>query len=297
MPTCTASTTTNCVKTYNIFGSDPANIGEDLAMKAMFAKFPSPNTFSAVGDGLNFAGFNWNPASQFTGPFFLGRVDHKFDANNNLSGSFMWTKYDTSQGDFLNNRPSVFPGFPPLGEVFRTSQLLSVSYRRSFTPRLVNDFTTGFSRFRFFFSLMESNTQGGNVPPPYGQECFGTTSLRNVNTPFCNTPHTERAVSNMQFIDNLSYVHGAHTIRVGENIRMYRHNDQRGVPGGFNEALAGIERGGRLGGHLLERSSKSREAFRCQVAQAILSPVSGCPYQDRRQDRLCHRNLDTRRWT
>jgi len=276
VPTCTASTTTNCVKTYNIFGSDPANIGEDLAMKAMFAKFPSPNTFSAVGDGLNFAGFNWNPASQFTGPFFLGRVDHKFDANNNLSGSFMWTKYDTSQGDFLNNRPSVFPGFPPLGEVFRTSQLLSVSYRRTFTARLVNDFTTGFSRFRFFFSLMESNTQGGNVPPPYGQECFGTTSLRNVNTPFCNTPHTERAVSNMQFIDNLSYVHGAHTIRVGENIRMYRHNDQRGVPGGFNEAPTIVfDRTIRPSGFTLPTDINSTDANNLQNAILELIGIPG----------------------
>ena len=236
VPLCSASITTNCVRTYDIFGSDPAGIGADTTMKAMLAKFPSPNTFSGVGDGLNFAGYSWNPRSQFSGPFLLGRIDHKFNENNNLSGTFLWSKWDTRQGDFLNSRPSVFPGFPSLGEVFRSAQLLSVSYRKALTPQLVNNFTTGFSRFKFFFSLTESNSTGGNVPPPYGQECFGTTSLRNVNTPFCNTPHTERAVTNIQFIDDLSYVHGAHTFRVGENIRMYRHDDQRGAPGGFNEA-------------------------------------------------------------
>jgi hypothetical protein len=235
--TCFGSSDTNCVATYDIFGSDLSNggVGADPAMKTMIAKFPSPNTFTGLGDGLNFAGYNWNPRSQFTGPFLLGRIDHKFNENNNLSGTLLWSKWDTRQGDFVNSRPAVFPGFPPTGEVFRSSQLLSVSYRRALTPQLVNNFTTGFSRFDFFFSLVESNTQGGNVPPPYGQQCFGGSSLRNVHTPFCNTPHNERAVSNIQFIDDLSYIRGAHTFRVGENIRMYRHNDQRGAPGGFNE--------------------------------------------------------------
>jgi hypothetical protein len=134
----------------------------------------------------------------------------------------------------VNARPSIFPGFAPLGEVFRTGQNAAVSYRRVFSPRLVNEFTTGFSRFNFFFSLVESNAPSN--PPPFGQECFGTTSLRNIDTPFCNTPHTARAVSNIQFIDNLSYTYGAHTMRSGINFRFYRHNDSRGVPGGFNAA-------------------------------------------------------------
>lgn len=235
VPECPSSLTSGCVQTYRIFESDPLRIGPDPTMKAMFNRFPSPNSFS-VGDGLNFAGYAWNPASQFTGPFYMSRVDHKFNDNNNLSGTLLWTKYDTEQGDFLNSRPSVFPGFPPLGEVFRTSRLLSLSYRRTLSSNLVNEFTTGFSKFNFRFNLTESNSRNGNVPPPYGQRCFGTQSLRNVDTPFCNTPHTQRSVSNIQFIDNLSYMRGSHTFRFGTNIRLYRHNDQRGVPGGFNEA-------------------------------------------------------------
>ena len=55
------------------------------------------------------------------------------------------------------------------------------------------------------------------MPPPYGQECFGTTSLRNVNTPFCNTPHTERAVS--RAVRELGYVPGQ-TFDIDYRIRM-----------------------------------------------------------------------------
>lgn len=234
VPLCTATLTAGCVKTYSITSGGPGT-RLDPTMQAMFNRFPSPNTYS-VGDGLNFAGYAWNPPSRFTGPFYMGRVDHKFNDNNNLSGTLLWTRYDTEQGDFLNSRPSVFPGFPPLGEVFRTSRLLSLSYRRTLSPHLVNEFTTGFSKFNFRFDLMEANSKGGNVPPPYGQRCFGAQSLRTVDTPFCNTPHTQRSVSNIQFIDNLSYVRSSHSFRFGTNVRLYRHNDQRGVPGGFNEA-------------------------------------------------------------
>lgn len=170
------------------------------------------------------------------------RLDHKLNENNNLFGRFLWSDWDTKDGDFLNSRPQVFPGFSPLGEVFRASQNLALGYRRVFSPNLVNELTTGFSRFHFFFSLRESNSRGGIEPPPYGQECFGTDSFSDseastavlMDTPFCNTPHTRRAVSNIQFVDNLSYIQGAHTIRTGLNIRFYRHNDERGVPGGFN---------------------------------------------------------------
>ena len=51
-----------------------------------------------------------------------------------------------------------------------------------------------------------------------------------------NIPHTERALTTIQFIDNLSVIHGAHVIRTGFNIRLVRHNDQRGLAGGFNLA-------------------------------------------------------------
>ncbi len=231
---CTGSSDNNCIDSYNMFAKDPASIGADPKMAAMIGSFPLPNTFT-VGDGLNTAGFNWNTPSRFNGPFYLARIDHKFNDNHNIFGRVLWSRYDTTEGDLLNGRPEVFPGFAPLGEVFRTSQNVAVSYRSVWSPRLVNEFTTGFSRFHFFFSLIESNQKGG-APPPYGQQCFGTPSLVNINAPFCDTPHTARAVSNIQFIDNVAYTLGPHSIRTGINFRFYRHNDSRGVPGGFNIA-------------------------------------------------------------
>lgn len=65
---------------------------------------------------------------------------------------WLQSKYDTLKGDPLNGRPQVFPGFAPLGEVFRTTKNLAINYRRVFSPRVVNSFTAGFSRFVFLFT-------------------------------------------------------------------------------------------------------------------------------------------------
>ncbi len=82
---CATPTELGCIRTYNIFANDPAGIGPDPLMMEMLAKFPSPNTFN-VGDGLNTAGFIWNPPSRFKGPHLMFRVDHKFDENNSVFG-------------------------------------------------------------------------------------------------------------------------------------------------------------------------------------------------------------------
>ncbi|HEY2963243.1 MAG TPA: TonB-dependent receptor [Pyrinomonadaceae bacterium] len=231
VPICGGAVTNNCIDSYNIFTRDPLGIGADPTVSKMISTFPLPNAFN-VGDGLNTGGFAWNPPSRFKGPFYMFRLDHKFNDKNDIFGRFLWSDYDTFEGDFLNARPAVFPGFPPLGEVFRRSQSLAINYRRVFSPNVVNEFTVGYSRFRFFFSLRES--QAGIDPPPFGQECFGDDSFTLIDTPFCNTLHTKRQVTVRQFIDNLSYLRGTHNFRMGFNLRLYRHNDERGVPGGFN---------------------------------------------------------------
>lgn len=226
VPPCGGARTTNCIATYNIFANDPRGKGPDPKIMEILSKYPRPNTF-AVGDGLNTGGFVWNPPSRTVGPHFIGRIDHKFDENNSIFGRYIHADQDTKDGDLLNARPKVFPNFPPLGEVFRESRNLALNYRRVFSPRIVNEFTTGFARFKFFFTFGESNPDFPNIPP------FEFSSF---STPFLNIPHTERALTTIQFVDNLSLVRGAHVIRGGFNIRLLRHNDIRGLAGGFNLA-------------------------------------------------------------
>ena len=222
----------NCVDSYNIFGNDPRGIGPDPMTMGLIKSEPLPNNFAAAGDGLNIGGYSWNPPTQFRGPQYMGRVDHTFGPNDNLFVRWLSNTYNTEKGDPTNGRPIVFPGFPPLGEVDRFGRNLAVSYRHTFSPTLINELTAGFNRFAFTFTFGESNPGFGDPTklPPWGDEClFG--SFGNIATPYCISPHTSRAVTTRQVIDNVTKVYGAHTFRVGINFRQYIHNDSRGFFG------------------------------------------------------------------
>src|ERR1051326_4643689 len=223
--TCASNTDLNCVASYNFAANDPKSIGVDASIGKLFSSYPLPNNFVSAGDGLNTATYVWNPPTLFRGPNFMYRVDHTFNENNNLFVRWLNGNYNTLQGDPLNGRPQVFPGFPPLGEVYRTTKNLAISYRHLFGPRIVNELTAGFSRFIFLFTQGEANPSFPNMPP----YSFGNAALH-----YIKTPRTFRDVATPQLIDNLSIIKGSHIFRLGGNIRMYEHNDQRGQPGGIN---------------------------------------------------------------
>ncbi len=226
---CATAASTNCVQNYNIFGQDPRGIGLDKVVGGLLRTFPAPNTYAAVSsgiDGLNTGGYVWNPPTHFRGPSFTGRVDHTFNESNSAFARYLYSDYNTLLGDPLNSRPQVFPGdFPALGEVFRKSSNLAIQYRRVISPRIVNEFTMGYSRFQFVFTQGEADPRFPAVPP---------FDFAGISEPFNNTPRTARAVTTPQFLDNLSIVSGSHVVRVGANLRFYRHVDQRGQPGGIN---------------------------------------------------------------
>ncbi|MBZ5622756.1 MAG: TonB-dependent receptor [Acidobacteriia bacterium] len=221
---CASPSDLNCVQSYNFAADDPKHTGVDSAIAKLFGSYPQPNTYNS-GDGLNTAGYTWNPPANFRGPNYMARADHTFNQNNTMFARVLWGSYNTREGDPLNGRPQVFPGFPPLGEVFRTTRNFAASYRHVFSPSMVNEFTAGLSRFIFLFTQGEANPNWPNVVPY---------SFANVTLPYINTPRTYRAVTTPQLIDNLSLIKGSHLIRGGINFRFYQHNDQRGQPGGTN---------------------------------------------------------------
>ena len=222
----------NCVDSYNIFANDPQGIGGDPAVLALMNSLPAANAFG-LGDGLNQAGFNWNPPSQFKGPNYYVRVDHTFGPNDSVFVRWLQNTFNTKQGDFLNARPQVYPGFPPLGEVNRLGKNLAMSYRHNFSPTLVNELTAGFNRFAFQFTFGESNPNFPNPQkvPIWADDCVLGSTL-NVDGPYCLSPHTQRAITTPQIVDNVTWIHGQHTLRAGVNFRFYIHNDSRGFFGG-----------------------------------------------------------------
>src|SRR6266849_3238166 len=232
VPMCSTTIVGNCVDSYNIFANDPQGIGGDPTVLALMNNLPAANAFG-LGDGLNQAGFNWNPPSQFKGPNYYVRVDHTFGPNDSIFVRWLQNTFDTKQGDFLNARPAVYPGFPPLGEVNRLGKNLAISYRHNFSPTLVNELTAGFNRFAFQFTFGESNPNFPNPQkvPIWADDCVLGSTL-NVDAPYCLSPHTQRAITTPQIVDNVTWVRGKHTLRAGINFRFYIHNDSRGFFGG-----------------------------------------------------------------
>ena len=224
---CATDTELGCIRTYNIFSAsnNTQNRVADTAVAALLNPRPLPNNFGAGGDGLNTAAFLWNPPTKIDGPAYVFRVDHTFNEKNSMFARFLFSDYNTLEGDPLNSRPQVFPGFPPLGEVFRRTHNFAINWRRVLSPRIVNELTAGYARFEFLFTQGEADPSFPNIPP---------FDFNNVSEPYNNTPRTYRAVTTPQLLDNLSIVSGAHVYRAGFNFRFYRHVDQRGQPGGIN---------------------------------------------------------------
>src|SRR5262249_28113444 len=154
----------NCIASFNMFANDPRRVGPDPKIGALFKTYPIPNSY-ATGDGLNTAGYLWNPPTRVEGPNYMGRVDHIFDSKNEVFVRWLQSDSNTREGDPNNSRPQVFPGFPPEGEVFRATKNLAVSYRRVISSRVVNEFTAGFARFIFLFTQGEANPSFPDIPP------------------------------------------------------------------------------------------------------------------------------------
>src|SRR2546422_3076517 len=119
----------------------------------------------------------------------MGRVDHSFNDRNTLFVRWLQADQNTREGDPLNARPQVFPGFPPLGEVFRSTKNLAISYRATISARVVNEFTAGFARFVFLFTQGEANPAFPDVPPYTSSPCGSNNAFnKTVCFPYPKSP-------------------------------------------------------------------------------------------------------------
>lgn len=218
---CTTPTQLRCVRSYGIVANGPPGTTLDGSVGSYLNTLPAPNAFG-FGDGLNTAGYLWNPPTAIRGPAYNIRVDHNFNASNSIFGRYLFSDYNTLKGDPLNGRPQVFPGFPPQGEVFRRTSNFATGWRRNITPYITNDFRFGYSKFNFLFTQGEANPAFPNI---------SSVDYNLISEPYLNTARTQRAIFTPQFIDNLTIVHGSHVIAAGLNLRFYRHNDDRSLGG------------------------------------------------------------------
>jgi hypothetical protein len=193
-----------------------ANIGGVGNPSALFTRYPLPNCPScgnaAVGSGdlLNSSGYTF-PGND---PTRLNTYIFKLDYKLNASGSQSLFVRGNLQGDH-EAQPPQFPGLPPNDIVTNNSKGIAAGYTNVIRNNLINNFRYSFVR--------QGLGQGGLNSQDYAtlRGLDDSQALSSTDTP---TILTNVPVHN--FVDDLAWTKGHHTIEMGTNWRII-HNNRR----------------------------------------------------------------------
>lgn len=182
---------------------DPAHAGPDPASMAYFQTLPSPNSLT-TGDGVNYQGFVFAAPTHQTQNVYIARADYNITRNGNQRLSVMGALRNDSS-DACGGCQPYFPGQPPQGQNVYFNKGLVVGYSAVIRPSLISNFHYGFVR--------ESFGTLGNSDKPWITFNFAPlpTRTRNFQRPTHN------------FSEDLSWVHGNHTLQFGAYLLFMRN--------------------------------------------------------------------------
>jgi len=204
----------------NIAGANP---------NALFTKYPAPNCPSCgnaqngSGDLLNSSGFTFPGNDPIKLDTFIAKLDYKITSDGNQS-IFIRANLQNDH----ESKPPQFPGLPPNDFVTNNSKGIAVGYTYLIRNNLINNFRYAFVRQ----GLGQSGINSQDYVTLRGLD--STQALSPTDTPniYTNVP-----VQN--FIDDLSWTRGRHTIQVGTNWRLIHNNRQsnaQNISSGFANA-------------------------------------------------------------
>jgi hypothetical protein len=158
---------------------------------------------------LDFSGSNVSDSTLWS-----GRVDHNFSTTD-----VVWFRYARSNSaSFSSGNTFVFSNFPYYGlSSGGPVHQATAGYTHTFTPSLVNEFRFGFGKSNAQFNI--------ETPYPLGPRIqFSDASVDRFGV-WEGAPQG-RKQRTMQFSDNLSYVRGSHSFKMGgEWFRLDTNND------------------------------------------------------------------------
>ena len=193
--------------------------------QAFLSLFPDPNAGNtqsvaatlASGQSYNFLGLADN---SITSNQFDARIDQTFGPKAFLYGRFTWKNIAQVQPSLLNVPPS---------NAVAQYRIFATSFNYTFTPHVSNE-------FRFGFTLEQDGTVNGydgaavtnaaklnGIGPTYpfeGVSYLGFSQLTSVGGRLTSTESSRL----FQYVDNLTWQKGAHTLRFGADIRTLQAN-------------------------------------------------------------------------
>lgn len=184
----------------NLNGTNPS---------AVFENYPTPNTLTGGGDLLNLQGFTFPGATPFKHDTYIVRLDYKLTANGNHSLFVRGNLQNDHGADFLSEAPQ-FPGQPPNQLDTDNSKGIAVGYTALLRSNLINN-------FRYAFVRQGLGIAGANSQNYVHFRTVDDTAGFAYQSTFTNVP-----VHN--FVDDLSWTKGGHTLQFGTNLRLIRNN-------------------------------------------------------------------------
>ena len=222
----------NALRPDQIAAMDVANpsgiLGNNPVVIPYLNTFPHGNDTSA-GDGVNYVGYRFKGPVPKNDDWYIARLDFRITENGNHS--LFW------RGALRNDNhqdPPYFLGTAPLRTRQDYSKGFALGYAAVLHPTLVNNFRWGYTR-------QSVGSVGNNDTDPFiyfrGLNDDSTTnnsSLAVVRSSVFQTP-----VHN--FVDDLTWTKGRHTLQFGTNIRIIRNprsNFINSFPDGVTNASA-----------------------------------------------------------
>ncbi len=227
-PSQIASMDTNCGANCPWGGGPNPNILQ------VFQTYPDPNNYSTAGDGLNTAGFVFAAPTPAKIDVYLARLDLNIDHNGNHRLFFKPQMQNVRQ----SGAPQ-FPGQPPSHVTTDNGKGFALGYTAVLSNTLINNFRFGYIRQ----GIANSGTQSQSY-----------NEFRGIDQPFAQTSTNWIHLPVKNITDDVSWVHGNHTIQFGGNIRLlntYTSNNSNSFLGAYTNvswlAAAGIaNQGGSL---------------------------------------------------
>jgi outer membrane receptor protein involved in Fe transport len=178
---------------------------EKLPNGASIPAYPLPNTNAANGaDGINIGGYTFAAPTATNLDTYLLRADDNITQNGNhrlfLRGNM--------QNDLTLNAPQ-FPGEPPASSTRDRSKGIAAGYTAVLGPAVINN-------FRYALVRQSIANNGGNNYPQVG--------FWILSDPVSFQKTTDVSVPVHQFVDDVTWTKGKHTVQFGGNWRIVSNN-------------------------------------------------------------------------
>lgn len=188
---------------------DPLKRGPNPVSLAYFNSFPHPND-TGVGDGLNYSGFRFSSPLSDKKNWYIAKLDYNItrDAKQRLSWSGALANESNPQHQYLPSSPagSLFNYGNAEHTLLDYSRGFVANYSAVLTNHLVNNFRYGYVR--------ESIGNAGDSNQTY-------IIMRGISQGVTRSQSYQ--IPSHNFIDDLSWTRGTHTLQFGGLVSRFRN--------------------------------------------------------------------------